>query len=258
MSYWICILWEALQKGRSSDKKVAIGHTTGEGDIFVYSAGGPPLGKREYELLMRNLFGDDSKTVLKKYPSPCKDFDPSCDASSALAKVASSYIFDCPIRKTLVERSRKTVPTYKYLFGQPVYKIDGLTKRAKEACSKVACHAADVPYTFGTFAAQGLKIDDSEEDLLLRMQTYWSNFALTGDPNKFEDRIKYFGANPEISCWNRYSNSETNDCNDGSEDPFFTQELVAEGKDKNIDIKKSRPGLRFLGRAGRLPAALIP
>ena len=210
----------SLIDGRSWNKKIMMGHTTGEGDIFVYAVGGVPLGKREYQLLMKKFFEKDNiyNEVLKQYPSPCGDFAPGCDARSALGRIASSYLFDCPIRRALGRRSLTIEPnngvTYKYLFGQPVYQIPALPKLAREACSRTSCHSADLPYIFGTYEDYNLDFDDSEERFVDKMQTYWANFALTGSPNIRESRIDEFPGKEieEVPCWQRYTSANTDDC----------------------------------------------
>lgn len=212
---------DALAQGRSKDKKIMYGHNNGEGDIFVYSIGkDKPLGKKAYELLIKKFFNGlqkenlDADQVLKKFPSDCKLVDPGCSNRRLFAQVSSSYLFDCPIRLSMRNRTNNNnaAETFRYLFSQP-YQMPGFPEYAKSACGKVACHSAELPFVFGSFESVGMVADQYEKNLSDKMMTYWTNFAATGDPNNFQSKldVEHKLKNDEnLENWEEYKYSENN------------------------------------------------
>lgn len=226
---------DSISSGRNKNKKAIFGHTNGEGDIFVYSVGKDvPLGRREYILLINTFFNglqkynQDADAVLKKFPSRCKDFDPGCSNRKLLSQVASSYLFDCPMRVAIKNRTSylnlKDQKNWKYLFSQPVYEIPGFPKYAKTACSKVACHSAELPYVFNSFDKVDLSKTHAEALFSERMMFYWTNFAATGDPNLRDDRIPKSDkiSDVEIEYWPDFG------------EIYYTQELFSQDYTPNI------------------------
>jgi len=46
-----------------------------------------------------------------------------------------------------------------------------------------AYHAAEIPYVFGTLKNRPWPFTQTDFDLSNRMSSYWTNFAIAGDPN---------------------------------------------------------------------------
>ena len=89
-----------------------------------------------------------------------------------------------PIRATVAQpllRQRGTapriIPTYEYEF-----------QRVSPGEAKGATHSAELPYVFGYYPKSGqfeaaAKFVDADFKLADEMETYWTNFAKTGNPN---------------------------------------------------------------------------
>jgi len=46
------------------------------------------------------------------------------------------------------------------------------------------CHASELPFVFHTVSYAGYNFTSQEEILSKSIASYWTNFAVTGDPNK--------------------------------------------------------------------------
>ena len=79
-------------------------------------------------------------------------------------------MYRCPAVAQAAWHAAAGLPTYEYQFNRAA--------PGREAAGAV--HGAEVPYVFGTLGAQYTAVD---RQLSETMQTYWTNFAKTGDPN---------------------------------------------------------------------------
>merc|ERR1711970_232036 len=70
---------KGLREGRSFGKNVMIGHTTAEGEGFVYPILFMNVGRTLYEELLRIIFQDDYDAVIQEYPSHRRTLEPLCD-----------------------------------------------------------------------------------------------------------------------------------------------------------------------------------
>ncbi len=89
---------------------------------------------------------------------------------------AADILFHCPITTEALWHSATGQPVYEYEFDRPI--------SAQEA--RGAIHGAELPYVFGYFPKFGsLAGNSTQVDLKLAdvIETYWTNFARSGDPN---------------------------------------------------------------------------
>ena len=95
---------------------------------------------------------------------------------SASQQWAADTMFHCPITTEALWHNAAGQPVYEYEFDHPI--------PGQEA--QGAVHSADLPYVFGYFPKTGniagrfTEVDFKLADLI---ETYWTNFARSGDPN---------------------------------------------------------------------------
>jgi para-nitrobenzyl esterase len=94
---------------------------------------------------------------------------------TALAQWATDSQFRCGTVAELVWHTGAGNPGYQFQFSRAA--------PGREAAG--AAHGTEVPYVFGTLghAANSPKYDSIDQQVSAAMQTYWTNFAKTGDPN---------------------------------------------------------------------------
>jgi para-nitrobenzyl esterase len=89
---------------------------------------------------------------------------------------AADLVFRCPATAQGNWHSAAHHPTYEYEFDHAI--------PGQEA--QGAIHGADLPYVFGMFPTSGNisgNFGDTDQKLADLMETYWTNFAKTGNPN---------------------------------------------------------------------------
>ena len=97
-------------------------------------------------------------------------------------------MYRCPAVAQASWHAAAGLPTYEYQFNRAA--------PGREAAGAV--HGAEVPYVFGTLGAQYNAVDRQLSDA---MQTYWTNFAKTGDPNGRP-------ATPALPRWPRFDDGK--------------------------------------------------
>jgi para-nitrobenzyl esterase len=103
----------------------------------------------------------------------------------------ADFVFRCPVTTQAAWHNAAHHPTYEYAFEHAV--------PGQEA--QGAVHSADLPYVFGFYPKSGnISGNFGEADYKLAdvIETYWANFAKTGNPNA--------GTAPE---WPEFGKSQT-------------------------------------------------
>ncbi|MGH9560939.1 MAG: carboxylesterase/lipase family protein, partial [Terracidiphilus sp.] len=95
---------------------------------------------------------------------------------SASVQWSADILFHCPVTTEALWHSAIGQPVYEYEFDHP---IPGQEARG-------AIHAAELPYVFGYFPSAGMMgghFTEVDFKLAGMMESYWTNFARSGDPN---------------------------------------------------------------------------
>lgn len=136
---------------------------------------GPPLDELRNTIEKQN--GDLAPQALALY-GIAGDQPPAPDPlyGSASAQWSADDLFHCPITTQALWHLAAHHPTFEYEFDRPI--------PGQEA--QGALHSAELPYVFGFFPKSGNiggKFSAVDMRLADLIQTYWTNFAKTGDPN---------------------------------------------------------------------------
>jgi para-nitrobenzyl esterase len=157
----------AYKSGRFTSVPLMIGNCSAEiGGQFVSNA------TSKEQLL--SLFGD-----LESEAKAAFDPDGNKEFAEIQTKFNTDWVWGEPARMTARTFSAKRAPAYMFQFGYvPV--------AARERARYGAGHGSDISFVFNTLNARwGAPVEATpeEKELARIMNTYWTNFAKTGNPN---------------------------------------------------------------------------
>ena len=126
---------------------------------------------------IRNHYGEFADDILRLYPASSDD-----EARRASGRMLSERMFVwAGWRSASLHSRQSSSANYYYRFHRrPPIPHDA---QIIEGCDAGAFHASEVPYVLGTFAARAWPWQDEDRRLGELMNSYWMNFARTGDPN---------------------------------------------------------------------------
>ncbi|RZK41425.1 MAG: carboxylesterase, partial [Hymenobacter sp.] len=154
----------AYEAGRGMKVPLIIGSNSAE-----VPAGFVNAGSKE-ELL--NLFGN-MKAEAKVVYEP----DGNTELPKMLTMVNTDKVWAEPARFTARAFAAKGVPAYIYLF-------DYVSPSMQQFMRYGAGHASEIGYVFDNLRSRnGATIDPKDQKVAKMMNTYWANFAKTGNPN---------------------------------------------------------------------------
>jgi para-nitrobenzyl esterase len=156
--------YELYEKGLFNDTPILAGTNSNEGGLFMRG----PATPESFEKQIRSGYGERADVILKAYPHAT-----DAEAARASADVFREFAFAWPTWAWARMQSR--MGTGKAF----VYYYDHRTPASPDGAN----HGAEVSYVFGNFGGPGG--EPQPEDLALSnlIQSYWINFAATGDPN---------------------------------------------------------------------------
>lgn len=156
----------AYEAGRQADVPLMIGNTSAEvGGSFVNNSS----SKEE----LFSLFGELEDEAKAAYdPNGNKEF------AEVITKFNSDWVWGEPARMTARTFVAADNPAYMYLFS---YVPEAMRERMRFG----AGHGSEVAYVFNNLDARwgDTEATPEEQELAQVMNTYWANFAKTGDPN---------------------------------------------------------------------------
>lgn len=154
----------AYEAGRQTPVPLMIGSNSAEVPAGFVNA------STKEELL--SIFGDHKKEALAAY-----DPNGSTELAELLTMVNTDKVWAEPARFTADAFTAKGDPAYIYLFS---YVPAAMQQRMRYG----AAHASEIPYVFNNLSARnGASISVKDQEVARMMNTYWANFAKTGNPN---------------------------------------------------------------------------
>lgn len=119
--------------------------------------------------------------------SAAYDPDGATDFARMLTLVNTDKVWAEPARFTARAFAARGAPAYIYLFSYVSPAMQGRMRFG-------AAHGSEIPYVFNNLRARnGATADPKDQAVAKMMNTYWANFARTGDPN-----------GPGLPKWPRY------------------------------------------------------
>lgn len=159
---------ETAQSAYESGRQMCVPLIIGSNSAEV--PGGFVNAKSKEELM--TLFGDISDEVTEAY-----DPDGTIEFAEMLTMLNTDKVWAEPARFTAEAFAAKGDPAYIYLFSY-------VSASMQERMPYGAAHASEIPYVFDNLGSQnGDKVAKKDQEVAEMMNTYWGNFAKTGDPN---------------------------------------------------------------------------
>jgi para-nitrobenzyl esterase len=154
----------AYKAGRQARVPLIIGSNSAEVPAGFVNA-------RSKEDLL-SLFGN-----LRDKATAAYDPDGTTDFAKMLTMVNTDKVWAEPARFTASAFVAKGAPAYIYLFSYVSPSMQGRMRYG-------AAHASEIPYVFNNLSSHdGATVAPKDQEVAKMVNTYWSNFARTGDPN---------------------------------------------------------------------------
>ena len=154
----------AYKAGRQARVPLIIGSNSAEVPAGFVNA------RSKEELL--SLFGNLKDKAMAVY-----DPDGNTEFAKMLTMVNTDKVWAEPARLTARAFAAKGAPAYIYLFS---YVSPSMQARMRYG----AAHASEIPYVFNNLVSRnGATVDPKDQEVAKMMNTYWANFAKTGNPN---------------------------------------------------------------------------
>lgn len=154
----------AYKAGRQARVPLIIGSNSAEVPAGFVNA------RSKEELL--SLFGNLRDKAMAVY-----DPDGNAEFARMLTMVNTDKVWAEPARLTARAFVAKGAPAYIYLFS---YVSPSMQARMRYG----AAHASEISYVFNNLVARnGATVAPKDQEVARMMNTYWANFAKTGDPN---------------------------------------------------------------------------
>ena len=166
----------AIRAGDAPKVPVLAGYNADEGSLFYDSIRSPTVLKRnvtgplaEREQKLAEVFGENPAKALQALYG--MDSEKTWDGGAT--DMLGDDMFGVHMRFIGKSNAAAGHPTWMYFF----------TRTQPARSQKIgAYHGSEIPFIFGSFSPL-LPVSDRDQKLARIMQSYWTNFARTGDPN---------------------------------------------------------------------------
>ena len=174
-------VYAIFAEGSEAHVPLLAGWNADESRVYAVFASKRPTAK-SFTASIRAEYGDLSDQVLRLYPASTDE-----EAVRSAGDLAGDR-FTVSSCWNGIELHRKAGagPIYRYQFDRRVPVAPGTRVNGMPATGADigASHASEIPYVFGVLAANKSVLWPREDFALSEvMETYWTNFAATGNPN---------------------------------------------------------------------------
>jgi para-nitrobenzyl esterase len=157
----------AYESGHQARVPLMIGANNADASFFVYG---------DTKDAVFSLFGKRKAEAMAAY-----DPDGSIDLKTLISLAGADRIQSEPARFTARAFTAKGVPVY-------VYRFSYVQEAMRQVWPDGAPHASEIPYVFDTlgtaaFGTQPLQPSREDQAVARKLNSYWVNFARTGNPN---------------------------------------------------------------------------
>ena len=162
------LVTETAQSAYEAGRQPAVPLIIGSNSAEVPSGFVNAQSKDELIKLFGNM-GAQAKSVY--------DPDGETEFAKMLSMVNTDKVWAEPARFTARVFTAKKIPAYVYLF-------DYVSAAMQQFMRYGAAHASEIPYVFGHLVSRnGSPITAKDQEVAKLMNTFWTNFAKTGNPN---------------------------------------------------------------------------
>jgi len=177
-------------RGQLQDKPFIVGTVENEALLFIYEAFGKPLSHLDYDAYLAVVFGiERALEVGAKYPLPSEYDD---DARRWLAHIGTKALFQCSTRNATLGASATGQNVWLYHFDHVMSFSKAVWGPNFTICDDAVCHAEELPFVWHPDASRlNLAYTPDEEALSAAMESYWTSFARTGNPNAEGTQINW-------------------------------------------------------------------
>jgi para-nitrobenzyl esterase len=167
-------VYQSFADGKQAAVDLLVGYNAGEGDTQL----GPPLKALAYVAKVRDQYGPLADRILMEYPAGSDE-----EAARSQKRLMTEASFGWHAWAWAELHAKAT--SHHVFF----YHFSRVPPLAPYHRIKAAGHGAELPYVFGYPPRIGFYLLeppwDAYRDVRLEdaIQTYWTNFAKTGDPN---------------------------------------------------------------------------
>ncbi|MFO0759324.1 MAG: carboxylesterase family protein [Byssovorax sp.] len=162
--------FDQIKSGAQNHIPVVMGSNENETGASVPAT----MTEAEYQSAVKALLPAFADAILAEYPAASYP-----TPRDAFVAVTSDAKFICPVRRTLrAAKKSQEKPLFRYQFTHVLDNVGPVQKQ------KGAFHGLELFFVFGQLDVAGYKPSPGEKGLADAIESYWTRFATTGDPNR--------------------------------------------------------------------------
>lgn len=154
--------YESYRRGVHNEEAILHGYNSLESAAFILF---DEANLGNYEAKVRDYFGEHSEEVFALYPITTDE-----EVRAYWAEIWGAVFFDYPHYCLNRLAADNGIPAYEYYFTKTNGRLG-------------PWHSGEMIYCYGNIPEDSALFDARDRELSRQMQSYWVNFARTGDPN---------------------------------------------------------------------------